>query len=429
MVLKLYADSMLPAQLFELPSPLMDLGSGPGMPGIPLKILRPDLEIWLAEGRGKRVSFLEEVVVALGLKGLHIIPRNIDANFTQPMSGVITRAVESIPQTLERVDGCLQQNGVMIFMKGPGCEAEIQQALDRFRVQYTLTRNHPYRLGQTRHERRLVEFQRLQAPPRILASRAAKRHRVTEIASAQNNRFKALKKILSSRGIKKSGQALMAGNKPVEEMIDRLPERCLAWITSGKQQPPPVHGPTEMEWIQLTDELFKTLDIFGTRSPLLCIQVPPLSPWEPAEGFPPGCSLIVPFQDPENIGAVIRSAAAFGTAQVILLAESAHPYHPKALRSSGGVVPTVHLRQGPSLELLPEHMPIYALSTEGADIADVDFPQAFGLLAGMEGPGLPPSWRQRAVRIPITASVESLNAATASAIALYEWSRRNKRLQ
>ena len=43
MVIKLYADSMLPALKTRLPSPLMDLGSGPGMPGIPLKIFRPEL--------------------------------------------------------------------------------------------------------------------------------------------------------------------------------------------------------------------------------------------------------------------------------------------------------------------------------------------------------------------------------------------------
>ncbi len=55
MVRKLYVDSILPGQIIELPSPLMDIGSGPGMPGIPLKIAYPGLEVILAESRANRV--------------------------------------------------------------------------------------------------------------------------------------------------------------------------------------------------------------------------------------------------------------------------------------------------------------------------------------------------------------------------------------
>jgi len=69
-------------------------------------------------------------------------------------------------------------------------------------------------------------------------------------------------------------------------------------------------------------------------------------------------------------------------------------------------------------------LPILALSAEGIDIRQAVFPKAFGLLAGMEGPGLPEAWRRRAVRIPIRPEVESLNAAAAMAVALYEWKRR-----
>ncbi len=72
MVLKLYADSMLPANMLDLPSPLLDLGTGPGMPGIPLKIYRPGIEIILAESRGKRVEFLNEAVARLELAGVRV---------------------------------------------------------------------------------------------------------------------------------------------------------------------------------------------------------------------------------------------------------------------------------------------------------------------------------------------------------------------
>jgi 16S rRNA (guanine527-N7)-methyltransferase len=425
MVLKLYVDSVLPSQMMTLPSPLMDLGSGPGMPGIPLKILHPEVEIWLAETRSNRVSFLRNVLEQLGLVGVQIIDRKITASFDRPVSGIITRAVETIERTLDHVQNCLCQNGAIIFMKGPGCDPEIEAALGRFGGRFILTRNQAYRIGQTEHDRRLVVFQRLDEPAPMRVARAARKHVVHLISSEENPRFKSLKKLLTGRGIKKAGQALMAGARPVEEMLVRHPDRCLAWITSESNQPPP-EDIGKMQWLQLSQPLFQALDIFGTHAPLLLISVQEMSAWSPADGFSEGCSLLIPFQDPENVGAAIRSAAAFGVSEVIMLAESAHPYHPKALRASGGVVPSVRLRQGPPLNLLTDELPIMALSADGSDISAVKFPATFGLLAGLEGQGLPETWRRAAVRIPIDPVAESLNAAATIAVALYEWRRRTQ---
>ncbi len=57
MVLKHYVDSLLVLRFVELPSPLIDMGSGPGLPGIPLKIARPAVRMILAEPRGRGRSF------------------------------------------------------------------------------------------------------------------------------------------------------------------------------------------------------------------------------------------------------------------------------------------------------------------------------------------------------------------------------------
>ena len=80
------------------------------------------------------------------------------------------------------------------------------------------------------------------------------------------------------------------------------------------------------------------------------------------------------------------------------------------------------LLEGPSLHDLPEELPLLALSSEVRNISDLVFPESFGLLVGMEGPGLPERWKKHALAIPIHPQVESLNAATAAAIALYVWS-------
>lgn len=426
MVLKLYVDSVLPAGMIDLPSPLMDLGSGPGMPGIPLKIIRPDLEILLAEGRAGRAGFLRIVIDRLGLKGIEVVDRNITPGFEHPVRGVITRALEPMDKTLERISGCLQKTGRAVFMKGPACGPELARALTRFEGRFTLVDDISYGIGNTSHKRRLIVFERQDAPRRTLAEKATRRHSVQELAGESNSRFKHLRKLLTGRGIKKAGQALLAGARPIQEALAASPQSCLAWITTGDRHPPPLNAPPAMEWLQLTDPLFQTLDIFGTRSPLLLIEAPEPSPWSPQEGFPPGCSLLIPFQDPENTGAVIRTAAAFGVTQVVLLSESANPFHPKALRASGGAALRIRLRQGPSLSALPPDLSVVSLSADGKDLAEAAFPKAFGLLAGMEGGGLPRMWRDRAVRIPIQQDVESLNAAAATAVALYEWRRRLK---
>ena len=422
MVLKLYADALLPANMLDLPSPLLDLGTGPGMPGIPLKIYRPHLEILLAESREKRADFLRHAVDHLKLTDIRVVAGRITPRFEEPVAGVITRAVETIARTLERISGCLDRDGRVIFMKGPHCDAEIAAASAAFSNTYALVIDRQYGIPHTAHQRRLLVYRRLDEPLLRRRARATTAYAVRTISSGQNPLFKHCRKLLTGRGIRKLGQALVAGVKPVSETLTGAPQRCEAWLSCD--EPPPSGGPPHLKWFRFLPALFRELDTFGTHSPLLLITLPDIRPWEPLEGFLPGCSLMIPFQNPDNVGAAIRSAAAFGASQVILLAESAHPFHPRALRASGGSVLRVQLRQGPALDKLPADLPIMALSPEGADIRQAAFPPSFGFLAGIEGPGLPAAWRRRALGIPISPAVESLNAAAAVAVALYEWKRK-----
>src|ERR1700760_3372421 len=77
MVLKHYVDSLLVLKFEELPSPLVDMGSGPGLPGIPLKIARPDVRMILAEPRGARADFLRMVCEQLGLDGIEVYANKV----------------------------------------------------------------------------------------------------------------------------------------------------------------------------------------------------------------------------------------------------------------------------------------------------------------------------------------------------------------
>ncbi len=423
MVLKHYVDSLLVLKFVELPSPLVDMGSGPGLPGIPLKIARPDVTMILAEPRGARAEFLEEVCARLKLPEVRVFAGKVNAKFPDSVKGVITRAVASIPETLDRVAGCLEPGGRMIFMKGPDCSDEIAQAKSSHAETFRLVADHAYQIPGTPHDRRIVVYERLEAeaPTSVATTHSGP---VRDVASDSNPSYKLALDLLTGKGIRKHGRALIAGTRVVAEVLDRFPERVEGWLTDAKG-PPPADSEAKLTWFRLADPLFRTLDTAGTRSPLLLVRVPEMPEWSADAPWPEGCTLFVPFQDPENVGAVIRSAAAFGAARVVLLREAAHPFHPKAARAAGTALFQVALEHGPSIrDLESSQIPIIALSAEGPDIGSEPFPDRFGLVAGIEGPGLPDRLRAGPTRrIPMQPGVESLNAATATAVALYAWRR------
>src|SRR3954466_808349 len=90
MVLKHYVDSLLVLKFVELPSPLIDMGSGPGLPGIPLKIAQPGTQMILAEPRGARAEFLAEVCDRLGLEGIEVYPHKLGPDYPGQVQGVIS---------------------------------------------------------------------------------------------------------------------------------------------------------------------------------------------------------------------------------------------------------------------------------------------------------------------------------------------------
>src|SRR5262249_14641702 len=139
------------------------------------------------------------------------------------------------------------------------------------------------------------------------------------------------------------------------------------------------------------------------------------------------CTLFLPFQNPDNVGAMIRSAAAFGVARIVLTQEAASPFLPRATRAAGPALFRVPLLSGPPLASLAHvgfaqaGVPLVGLDARAPDIETARLPAAYGLVPGVEGPGLPPELSGKLVRFSIAMEpgVESLNAATATAVALY----------
>lgn len=158
--IKHFIDSLMVPRLTELSFPLLDKGTGPGFPGIPLKIYFPQERIILAEGVRKRVDFLKAVREEMNLKNLDIVGRKVDENFELPVQGVITRAVETAAQTLHSVKASLQPGGKVFLMKGPNVDHEIKEVKEKFKGEFKLVEDHAYSLPNTPHQRRLLVYQR-----------------------------------------------------------------------------------------------------------------------------------------------------------------------------------------------------------------------------------------------------------------------------
>ncbi len=249
----------------------------------------------------------------------------------------------------------------------------------------------------------------------------------SEITSSSNPSLKLWRSLQSARGIKRYRLAIVSGERIITELLRSHPGDIQAGLISSRWQGELPELPGSVKLFRLEDALFRELDLFGTHYPLLVVRVPEIEPFHPS-GTPAPLTLFLPFQDPANLGAVIRSAAAFEVPAIVLLEEAAFPYHPKSIRASGGSVFSVKLHRGPSIhEVKFPGVPLIGLSPDGTPLDAFTFPSPCALLPGIEGPGLPdlPGLAAR-LAIPMSPSVESLNATVAVSIALYEWRKQQK---
>ena len=148
--------------------------------------------------------------------------------------------------------------------------------------------------------------------------------------------------------------------------------------------------------------------------------------------------VLVAAQDPGNVGAILRSAEAFGATGVIATRGTAHPYSPKALRASAGSslrLPMIAELAAPIAlaQLRVSGLQILAASAAQDTVAkrpdELDLRGPFALLIGNEGAGLPAEMERSAdarIRIQLAEPVDSLNAAVAASLILYEAARQRR---
>ncbi len=419
MVLKHYVDSLLVLTFEDLPAPLVDMGSGAGLPGVPLKIARPDVPMILAEPRKARAEFLEQVCLELGLEEIEVYAGKVGPRFPRSVRGVITRAVSSIPETLDRVADALEPGGRMLFMKGPECDAEIKRAEVTHGRTFRHVADHRYNIPDTPHERRLVVYERTDAPSERPTSQVHSGP-VREVTSVTNPTFRLGKDLLTGRGIRKHGKAILAGQRPIAEVLERYPDRVDAWITDSNG------SAAAGRVVDLVSACRCPLQ--GTRHrghavAAVAGERPRDARVVPGRALAGGLHAVRPLSGPgERRGRPAVVGGVRGGAGGP--APRGGPSVPsKGLPRGGPALFQVPLLRGPSIhDLDPSALPLLALSSDGEDVSTAPWPERFGLVPGLEGPGLPEPLRSgTGRRIPIADGVESLNAATATAVALYAW--------
>jgi TrmH family RNA methyltransferase len=126
-------------------------------------------------------------------------------------------------------------------------------------------------------------------------------------------------------------------------------------------------------------------------------------------------------QDPGNAGAIVRATEAFGATGVIFLKGSVSPYNPKCLRASAGSIFRLPIVTGLTEQELPA-LPLYATAPRAAlPVWQAKLSEACAIVIGGEGGGVRAELTARATAVSIpTVGVESLNAAVAAGIILYE---------
>ncbi|QLB12135.1 16S rRNA m(7)G-527 methyltransferase [Bisgaardia hudsonensis] len=113
----------------------IDVGTGPGLPGLPLAIINPDKEFVLLDSLGKRISFIRNAIRELGLTNVKPVLSRVEEYTVQQFDGIISRAFASLKDMTDLCQHLPNENGIFYALKGQIHLDEISQISKIFKIQ------------------------------------------------------------------------------------------------------------------------------------------------------------------------------------------------------------------------------------------------------------------------------------------------------
>jgi TrmH family RNA methyltransferase len=267
---------------------------------------------------------------------------------------------------------------------------------------------------------------------------------VRVVESKQNARLKELRKALSSPGRGPLALVGIEGPKLIEEALRAGLRVKTIFAAQGADQTSgraserileKLSLPRETEILHLPKKLLDQALATETPQSIAALLEPPKWTWEQLLGSrrnsAPLVVVLAGLQDPGNLGTILRSAEAFGATGVVSLPGTVSAWNAKAVRASAGSVFRVPFLTSEIDDCIPRlhgsGLAILAALSHGAQqVHSVDLARPVAVIIGNEGNGVPGALAARAdstITIPFPGPVESLNAAVAASVLLYEASR------
>lgn len=134
---------------------ILDVGTGPGLPGIPLAIFYPERKFTLMDSNGKKTRFLFQVKNELGLNNVAEIQSRVEAyQPEQSFDAITSRAFTSLSDMVEKTSHLLKKNGRFYAMKGQYPHQELREMPKH----YNVVASHPLQVPSVNGERHLIEI-------------------------------------------------------------------------------------------------------------------------------------------------------------------------------------------------------------------------------------------------------------------------------
>jgi TrmH family RNA methyltransferase len=252
------------------------------------------------------------------------------------------------------------------------------------------------------------------------------------ISSRTNARVKQLRAAFAGQVRLSGGLVAIEGEHLVEEAVRSGVPLTTVFVSEGWQKGVPLG----VELVRLKEDVFRSAVETQAPQGIAALLAPPVFELEDVLRSRGSAALILVaagLQDPGNVGTLVRSAEAFGATGVLTLPGTVSVWNQKALRASVGSVfrvPVVGVAASELGELKRRGVRLVAaVGVEGDDVVaaqEMDFTVSCAVMIGNEGSGLGAEWMEMSdakVTIPCPGAVESLNAAVAGSLLLYEASR------